>query len=825
MISGSDGTCSCVSPTILVGNKCIDSTVANGLGDYSSDATCTVNYNSVKEDDSAKATSLAFVSDTFKQYQDGAVKLCTLEDEQYCQILGNLCVLQNYDETSSACAQYSLLATQRKPAPPGPNNIPYWPTGMPWLLYSNVIATDILTAPTIQMKVAFKNNSKSEFDLLYYLAQYSLEGEFLGFTPLTSQFLLCGSLDPSFFSYGTNQKIICKYDLSQYLNEASQTVFYDLYITDYGNSSLQPVPVLLMNYQRSGSYVNDDMSTAQLTRRFFMIDTLSGRNPINSAPQVIRFPREIKLEVTPRDGDPQYMNTPLLTLKYEERSSSVILSGQSTTELTVEIIYHDEGDTWQLLQLVLLIFGMVITGIWWIYRLVCWMRKNPGASVALLVQAVVLAMDTFANVFFFIMLGETAYMYVYYKGQSEVKFLLPMLQSGFYQFEVTLVIAWTGKALRILYLIYWHSSINIFFVDWEKSRGKVPIKGSNSPPVPVPVGVWRTLLAVNEWNRAQNARMVSPGLTLAILMCALLGLNGLYLAKPQPSREHSPGEVNPALGYTVCCFAWLIVALIQVIYHYTIRFRWFKDETTLFVDLLSVSNLSCFIFTDSSYGYYIHGKSVHAVCDTNMLGLNANLKAEKDSLTPKRGLVEGSDQQIFEIYPTPSFCADVQALYFYLVDMERTFGDRDSNFVVNRLSFRRSVPAAHLLQGYKALNAFFKLFISKTSTAHKYTVGPMRPLLLRLFGFPDAGSLTTTPETKFYPLNRDFNKLWLVGIEFDMIVFNSLMFLLVSWFLSYDIAIACVVCAGSDTLIVALRRWFVEKNLSYKTLIDPRFML
>lgn len=47
------------------------------------------------------------------------------------------------------------------------------------------------------------------------------------------------------------------------------------------------------------------------------------------------------------------------------------------------------------------------------------------------------------------------------------------------------------------------------------------------------------------------------------------------------------------------------------------------------MDLLSICNLSCVILSDGQYGYYIHGRSVHAFTETNMLGLAANLKAEQ----------------------------------------------------------------------------------------------------------------------------------------------------------------------------------------------------
>lgn len=53
--------------------------------------------------------------------------------------------------------------------------------------------------------------------------------------------------------------------------------------------------------------------------------------------------------------------------------------------------------------------------------------------------------------------------------------------------------------------------------------------------------------------------------------------------------------------------------------------------------------------THSQYGYYIHGRSPHGCADTGMQQMAQALLKEKNDLSAKRGLEEGSDHQTFSI--------------------------------------------------------------------------------------------------------------------------------------------------------------------------------
>lgn len=65
------------------------------------------------------------------------------------------------------------------------------------------------------------------------------------------------------------------------------------------------------------------------------------------------------------------------------------------------------------------------------------------------------ALNSFSDIFFWILFGEAAYLYLFYKGQSSVKLLLPMEDSGILTFKTLMGLTWGGKvifpSLKIIY--------------------------------------------------------------------------------------------------------------------------------------------------------------------------------------------------------------------------------------------------------------------------------------------------------------------------------------------------------------------------------------
>ena len=88
-----------------------------------------------------------------------------------------------------------------------------------------------------------------------------------------------------------------------------------------------------------------------------------------------------------------------------------------------------------------------------------------------------------------------------------------------------------------------------------------------------------------------------------------------------------------------------------------------EDKLGNFVDLCSLTNTSLFLLCNYSYGYYIHGRSVHGEADVGLRQLVLDLEKEKDSLVGQRGLASGSDDQVFTMYVPISLTDAIHRAY------------------------------------------------------------------------------------------------------------------------------------------------------------------
>ena len=87
-------------------------------------------------------------------------------------------------------------------------------------------------------------------------------------------------------------------------------------------------------------------------------------------------------------------------------------------------------------------------------------------------------------------------------------------------------------------LCFTQVSVDIFFVDWERPRGKVSStgdaggqKGSESP-----VSIWRTYFVANEWNEIQTTRKTNPFFQI---FCTLFFLNVVGIENVTTSDPNS----------------------------------------------------------------------------------------------------------------------------------------------------------------------------------------------------------------------------------------------------------------------------------------------
>jgi len=269
--------------------------------------------------------------------------------------------------------------------------------GMPWLYYLEGRAPKkavkvLKDSGRVKFHASFSYVNK-DFGILkslqFKLARYDILGNFFGFEDLDHQLFLCEVPNNDLerlMAIGTTLSKTCSIDLSRMLNPVERpsttNMFYELYLVDY-NGDLIDVPIKMLDLRdNSGDQPNAaaNMDEWILTRRFFMVDTISGIEDIGgfqsgALPAVLRYAKRLTLKVQLDEVENEMIYPPHLEIKYEEKYTSEVLDFESQTGRFADIAFLSESsmDTtgfWEfagtifivlmvLLGLIVLVFFMI----------------------------------------------------------------------------------------------------------------------------------------------------------------------------------------------------------------------------------------------------------------------------------------------------------------------------------------------------------------------------------------------------------------------------------------------------------------------------------
>ena len=115
---------------------------------------------------------------------------------------------------------------------------------------------------------------------------------------------------------------------------------------------------------------------------------------------------------------------------------------------------------------------------------------------------------------------------------------------------------------------------------------------------------------MNELNELQTFRIISCELTLIIYALIMEGIGLTNWVNHDPSltshTESSPR--NFALVFFVTTLVIYGIGVVNYAVVYVLKMC-YPLQTTEFVDLCSICNMSILMFDESLHGYYIHGRS------------------------------------------------------------------------------------------------------------------------------------------------------------------------------------------------------------------------
>ncbi|XP_033011462.1 meckelin-like isoform X1 [Lacerta agilis] len=814
-------SCSCSEPNILTGGLCFRST-----GNYPPKGIATVRFGKL---------GITLISAWFSKNLQASAAACWLYSNlTSCQTLGNMCVM-NMNSLSSgstdACGlfQYVFANTAGLGTV---HSISFWRQNLPWLYYGDQpgLASQVLDTTQFPASFTFKGENKN-IKLQFIAASYDAGGNFLKWQYLEGGVLqLCPDtltkLNAAYI-FGTTYQQKCTISISKMLKDYSNPVFYDVFLEYYdeedGQKYLWAVPVLNLNLQYNEMFVNrgSNMNNWLLTRRMFLVDTLSGQeNDLGNQPRIIRIASEITISIRLVPNTQKgAIYPPLITIAY----SDVLVQNPSAENVVVSFSVNYEMNQSEARIQTDIALGVLggLAVLWSLLKTAGWKRRigSPMIDLQTVLKFLLFYSGDLANVFFIISVGTGIYWLIFFKAQQYVSVLLP-LPSQEDNFVSYIGCAFALKALQFLHLLVSQLTVDIFFIDWERPKGKVlkAVEGENGiRSISAPVSIWRTYFIANEWNEIQTIRKINPLFqVLAVLFfLEVVGFSNLALMDSSSSLKRSPESYiapwSRILRFGVSAVLWLVIAIIQVIYFSVFYERFIEDKIRQFVDLCCMSNISVFLLSHRCFGYYIHGRSVHGHSDTNMEEMNMNLKREAENLCSQRGLLPNTDGQTFQISISSKMRQQYDRIHETLTRKQGPVRLLNSSAT----TFEQSTKAYH------TMNKFLGSFIDHVHKEMDYIVKD-KLLLERILGME---FMEPMEKSIFYnDEGHSFSDVLYYGNEATLLIFDMLFFTIVDM-ATQSFVLAAVLTYLQQEIFRFIRNTVGQKNLASKTLVDERFLI
>ncbi|XP_028326363.1 meckelin isoform X2 [Gouania willdenowi] len=809
-------SCMCPSPNILAGGLCLPP------GSLSTNINPNVNFAQLK----FSVLSAWFLENLYSS----SASCLVFSNLTACQALGNMCVMNmhSFSGTSTdACGIFNIIF-RSKAALSSTQDISYWRSTLPWLYYGDEpgLASRVLQTDPVPVRFSLRGGKKNT-EIKMIAAVYNVRGEFLRWESVgRSNLQICPTPkteQAAAFSFGTSYQENCVLSVEELLRTNPEPIFYDVFMDLGGDDKrkLLPLPTLVKNQQYNGRFINQEsIKNWYLSRRIFLIDTLSGREKIiSSRPKVIRVASsiQIKFQLVPRTQEGQVF-PPLIVVTYTD--VPVTDNKVQTLSISFTVEYEmDQNEAQIKTDTALGVMGGVAV-LYSLLKTISWKRRiaSPVIDAATLIKFLLFYAGDLANVFFVITVGTGLYWLIFYKAQQFVSVLLPLpVQEE--RFVTYIGCAFALKAVQFLHKLILQVTVDIFLIDWERPRNKGSriVQGETKREIST-VSIWRTYFVANEWNELQTIRKISPTFQIMAVLFFLevLGFSNLALRDPWTTLIRSPDAYTPPysliLRYGLAATLWICIGLLQVFFFTVLYEHFVEDKIRQFVDLCSISNISVLLLSYRCYGYYIHGRSVHGHADANMEEMNSNLKREAESMCGQRGLLPNTELQTFHVSLTNHLRLQYDRIRDSLIRNNRPSRLADSSAV--------SLCETHF-KAYHTMNNFLGSVIDHAYPDMDYIVKD-KLMFERVMGME---FLEPSEKSIFYNDEaHSFTDLLFYGNEATLLIFDTLFFCVVDLG-SQSFVLAAVLTYIQQTIFGFLRSILGRRNLVNKTLVDKRFLI
>jgi meckelin len=824
-----DYVCVC-KDTIESLDSCFDTSKCGEIPDF------TLQYHFVETETGISTHSTSsYIFDYI--YPNSTCECNILSSSKACQAFANLCSLTLYDLSQKVCAIYQDSSV---------------PVNLERLFYQGSTKT-ILETPVTDTKVTLDPDDDSKLNLMeFLLAEFDINGTFLGFQEMTDQLILCPhSLEDSkkYRKFGTNMIIECSFDLST-IYDKPQTTFFELYFKEQSGNYID-VPILVTNMRNADSQIINKESSSQsnwkLTRRFFIWDNISGYDNKVKYEQknidIIQYLQKVKLRFTLRSDKEQQIYVPYLILTYRARRKDYLTEKDNTATVSFVTEYSmDTSKFWEIAQGIF-IGANVIVLMSWITRLYVWTKINPHKdspttwTTWMILTSIRMLISTWGFVMFWYIFGLTGYWFIFYKLQYHVYALVPPLstfQENYYPFEVVLCLTISCCLFNAFYQVYRQADLDMLVIDWEKPNREPTSQIDQEKAYKEYVSAWRYLFIVNELNELQCKRYISLEFSLFFFVFLLDGLGWDELSLAQPSSdvgnvENNTSPRNPVLRYFLTCSLLLVIMYSQFIIK-KILSNQFATPVQNFIDLCSVANVSVMVLDEFLHGYYIHGVSPNGSAETGLDELLENLNKEASGKSRARGILpeDTTGLQSYEIFIPTAIRKTYNNLGKQPLENDMILYRQEHREASKLPTVPEALPNNLKIENAQEvrleLNRRMKIYIAGLVRDAKTQLLDKSPWQ-RFLRMPpvDLSTLDGTPY--FY---RDpgigFEGCFLMGREFSFLMMDIALFELFDYTIGMTY-VAILLTYVVSNIVIKVRAWAGEWNLARKTLVNKRFLL
>ncbi|XP_035893004.1 meckelin [Anopheles stephensi] len=712
--------------------------------------------------------------------------------------------------------------------------------------------------------------------LNFTLVSYDLHGHLRQFREMRfSDLNLCERYDVSQeqrIRFGQNYQRTCVLNVRRLVEDFGEAEFLSLYVNYYEQKVrlMRSVPVLIEN----GFSQNTDPEPDrwQLVKRFLLVDTVSGLNELHK-PKLygeldvknqfffLRYVRKIRLEFRLHPDHakhPNRISIPLVRIEYALLNTSTGAHTQSTIEFEFSVSFAKAYSYSSLLEILLPIFILLAFSMS-VFQSYCYkLRQNKMYYDMEVFWNFVIYLGSYLGTAFLVVLTIIVLHALFtYKTQSTIHLLMPLEVQNVV--EVFIYVAFALKLLKLMRVFFYMANVDIFFIDWERPKifdistmGQrlhqldTPSIASSTNTKPTnshdSVSAWRNYFIANEWQELATKRKISMFAHIVLLALAfvILGFENwasnafhLHLHRNQELLGGSDKVLLVAVGI----FIYTTVYVAQRLYNFLIHDRFIENAIQQFIDVASIANISVFILSMESYGYYIHGRSPHGFSDTDMCSMIMQFKREEDNLCGNRGLLPGSEQQTYSILVPKN----LRLFYDKLITPLRNSSSLGPHQHLNQPqligSAKMSTSEVFTSPGggrleynfertiltYYNVNRFFAAFVDHALKDLDYIIQE-RSILENILNCEFQSYITDNKGVFYIDNGHSFDQILFNGNESIFFQVELLLFCCVV-LLTGNYLLAIVVIGIVYKCFEVVMNYVLKNNLAKKTLIDKRFLI